>query len=210
MSLTVKSAPPKLNHHDWLILQQQLKKKCAFSKKAVAFLKDNFYLEKYKHRTHYLQSGETCPALAFILNGQCRAYLTKNNREYTYQFFTKHQWIVNRSYIQQTPSIGAIQIHGSTRLALIDRAHFKLFCQLFPEGRQLQALLYEQLASSQETHLINLLTLNAAERYHFLIEHQPELVHAFAGIHLSSFLDMRPESLSRIRRQQRGCFLEVR
>ncbi len=167
------------------------------------FLEAHLQLQEFQNRSTILQAGTTFTQLAFILKGQCREYIKRENeREYTYQFYLQHQWMLNGSFIQQCPAMGTIQALGKVRLAVLPRTAFETFCTLFPEGRQFQALLAEQVACAHETHLINLLSKNATERYNFLTIHRPELINAFAGLHLSSFIKIRPESLSRIRRDK--------
>jgi hypothetical protein len=48
---------------------------------------------------------------------------------------------------------------------------------------------------------MELATLTADQRYKKLIEHHPEIIHHVPIQYIASFLGMKPESLSRIRRQ---------
>ena len=194
-----KKINTSLNQRDFAAITHFFRK-IELSKNGKEFLKTHLQIQQYKNREIFLSAGTICSQLAFILKGQCREYIKKeNDREYTYQFYLKHQWIMNGSFMQQCPALGNIQALGQVRLATLPRSAFDAFCKLFPEGKRFRALLAEQVACKHERHLINLLSKNATERYDFLVEHQPELVNAIAGLHLSSFISVRPESLSRIR-----------
>lgn len=67
-------------------------------------------------------------------------------------------------------------------------------------ANQLGRIATEQLFADRVKREKELLTLTAEERYQSLLEKKPELVQKIAIKDLSKYLGVRPESLSRIRR----------
>ncbi|MCW3467344.1 Crp/Fnr family transcriptional regulator [Chitinophaga nivalis] len=55
---------------------------------------------------------------------------------------------------------------------------------------------------SKQQQQIDLLTLTAAQRYAFLLQHQPAVVRRIPQKHLASYLGITPQSFSRIRKKK--------
>ncbi len=60
---------------------------------------------------------------------------------------------------------------------------------------------YQQLFEAIENRANDLATLNAEERYRKLMAEQPGIIHKVPIQQIASYLGMKPESLSRIRRK---------
>ena len=85
-----------------------------------------------------------------------------------------------------------LRILRANLLELIDRSeNFKKF----------SLIIFEQAIASTEIRANDLATLNAEQRYRKLINEHPEILQNVPIQYIASFLGMKPESLSRIRRQ---------
>jgi predicted GTPase len=62
-------------------------------------------------------------------------------------------------------------------------------------------VIFEHAFLSTATRANDLATLSAEQRYKKLMVQHPEIIHNIPIQHIASFLGMKPESLSRIRRQ---------
>ncbi len=84
------------------------------------------------------------------------------------------------------------------------------FRDLFEAGRHNLAVsrLYGDMISEafirNEQREAMLLTLNAEQRYRWLLEHEPDLVQRLAQFHIASYLGIDAVSLSRLKRKIRG------
>jgi CRP/FNR family transcriptional regulator, anaerobic regulatory protein len=67
--------------------------------------------------------------------------------------------------------------------------------------KQFSLIIFEQAIGAAEKRANDLATLNAEQRYRKLIEQQPEILQQVPIQYIASFLGIKPESLSRIRRQ---------
>jgi len=69
-----------------------------------------------------------------------------------------------------------------------------------PVGSMLFLAGEENASSEKQTQQIENMTLSAEERYHLLMETQPELLQRISQKHIASYLGITPQSLSRIRK----------
>jgi CRP-like cAMP-binding protein len=67
--------------------------------------------------------------------------------------------------------------------------------------KKFSLIIFEQAVSSAVLRANDLATLNAEQRYKKIITQQPQLIHNIPIQYIASYLGMKPESLSRIRRQ---------
>jgi CRP-like cAMP-binding protein len=67
--------------------------------------------------------------------------------------------------------------------------------------KKFSLIIFEQAVSSAGLRANDLATLNAEQRYKKIITQQPQLIHNIPIQYIASYLGMKPESLSRIRRQ---------
>lgn len=85
-----------------------------------------------------------------------------------------------------------LRILRANLLELIDRSE---------NFRKFSLIIFEQAIASTEIRANDLATLNAEQRYRKLMSEHPEILQNVPIQYIASFLGMKPESLSRIRRQ---------
>jgi CRP-like cAMP-binding protein len=149
------------------------------------------------------KQGNAPEHLYFICSGFMRLfYLDENGEEVTTHlsgpntFFTSFLSFVNQQKAKENiASITACQIIKITRpnlAELIEKSeNFKKF----------SLIIFEQAIVASEKRANDLATLSAEQRYKKMLEHEPEILQNVPVQYIASFLGMKPESLSRIRRQ---------
>ncbi len=154
----------------------------------------------YKRNEIILQSGEICRFFGFLEKGLLRFFVDHDGNEVT-KFFTIAPYCFTSafSFRNQAPATESIQALEncvaytfSLKNAdlLLELKHWAIFTRKFTQQVQYQT---EQLMMEAKT-------TPAAERYRLLLENYPGIVQRIPLKHLSGFLGIAPQSLSRIRK----------
>ena len=151
---------------------------------------------------YWLQHGKICRNIAFIESGLLRLYYLHDGREVTH-CFCKEQTITTayQSLITQQESDIAIQaIEASTLIVLSYDSLQKLYQQdLFWQQVGRLAAENEYLITTRHNRLLH--DLSATERYLQVLEEEPELLQRVPLNYLATYLQIAPETLSRIRKK---------
>lgn len=166
---------------------------------ALSILK-NLDIRTYDKGDILLKEGQTADLCYFVIKGCIRQYYLVNGEERTTDFFTEGQPVsaFKGTYIKKpspyflsclepcTLSVGAIadeEKEYNPKLGPV--------CKLAAE---------DDLTKAQETLSWYRLT-NAEERYLELLKTRPDLIDRVPQYYLASYLGIKPESLSRIRKR---------
>ncbi len=151
---------------------------------------------------YFLREGQVCQHIGFIEKGLCRLYYLNDGKEVT-NCFCKENTITcsYRSLITQQPSDVAIQaIEDVTLLTLSNESLQALYKKnLF--WQQVGRLAGEAEYINVDCHNRFLTDLTATERYLQVLEEEPDLLQRVPLQYLASYLQIAPETLSRIRKK---------
>lgn len=157
------------------------------------------YLEK---GDYFLRAGEPCQHIAFIQQGLLRYYLLGDGEEFTYSFAKEHNFISDyESLLSSQPSKKSIQALESCSLLVITYENFQLIYRQFEEGERLGRLLLEAVFVKIIQQLTSLYQDSPEERYQFFLEHFSEIQQRIPQYYVASYVGVKPQSLSRIRRR---------
>ncbi|WP_417354574.1 Crp/Fnr family transcriptional regulator [Flavobacterium sp.] len=156
----------------------------------------------YKKGDTLIKEGELENYIYFLEKGTTRNYFLKEGKEFTVAFHFSGEFVTAfYSLITGAASIVTIELLEDAEVVVIPYRDLELFYQKSFHG----ATVGRKMAEMQYAHRLEkemeLLSLTAEERYVRLMERNPELVAAISVKHLSSYLGIQPESLSRIRKQ---------
>lgn len=145
-----------------------------------------------------LAEGRVCQSLCFISQGSFKHYFVSDQGdEVILDLFVEGDWVLNyKSFTSQKPSTSTIQacedsrvlelsVYGLHSLILSSEVFFQLG-RLLERGGERQQMLR--------------LCPSPMERYTFLMENNPRLIQKFPLKYIASYLDIRPETLSRVRK----------
>ncbi|GAB2583371.1 Crp/Fnr family transcriptional regulator [Spirosoma areae] len=156
-------------------------------------------LTKYEH---YLRAGEVCTHIAFINQGCLRYYYLKDGSEFNGQFFFEGSWIGEyQSFLTGKPSIQYFDaLENAELLVMQHRDLQKLYTDL-PKFERFGRVLAENVVIGSQYRTASLLFDTPEERYLKLISDRPKVVERIPLHHIASYLGIKPESLSRIRKR---------
>lgn len=152
---------------------------------------------------HVLREGQICRHTNYVHQGLVMYYTLQDGEIKPIDFATEGEWVAYmKSFSNQ--SIGEMNIVALEPLELYSISYDNLQ-EIF---RQHPELITLQLKSMQEAlvqltrHANNLATLSAQDRYNKLVEEHPLWVQRVPQYHLAAYLGIRPQSLSRIRKNK--------
>lgn len=137
----------------------------------------------------------------FIIEGMARAFFYKEDKETSLDFFFTGNFFNSfESFSTRMPS--RFNIEALTTLSVM-RIKYEDLQEVFDKNTKFQIIsrvLTEELFRRLSERLQDLLSLSATERYHKLLNTNPEYVQSIPLKYLASYLNITPESLSRIRK----------
>ena len=173
---------------------------CRLSPPGIEALSEILVPYKYAKGEVILPEGQTCRHMYFVERGMVRQYYYKGDRDVTEHFSYEGRIVICiESFLKQEPSRLIVEALENSRLYGIpyDALH-----RLADENKEISLLFREILAhaliSSQE-HADSQRFENAMERYLRLLNTKPEILLRAPMLHIASFLQMTPETLSRVR-----------
>ena len=155
---------------------------------------------KFQKGETILEVGKVCSALFYVDKGMVRQYYYKNKKDVTEHFsFEGRIVFCIESFIKQEPSRLIVEALENTKVYAIpyDALHNTMVRN--QEMEMLYRKILEHVAISSQEHADSQRYENAAERYDRLLREKPEIILRAPMVHIASFLQMTPETLSRVR-----------
>jgi len=148
-----------------------------------------------------IQAGQVENHVYFINSGATRNYFTREDKEYTVDFQFAGEFVTAYySLITREPGTVNIELLESTEVVVIAYKDLKEFYNRHHNGERIGRLIAEYQYVRRLRREMDLLALSAEERYAQLMQRNPLLIQTLSVKHVSSYLGIQPESLSRIRK----------
>jgi len=167
----------------------------------VEVIKNTFVHRKLRKRQYYLQQGEVCKCLAFIVKGAARQYSVDDKGvEHIIRLSIENWWVGDReSYITSTPSVYYIDAWEDTDLLEVSRADVLTQLHLIPAINEMERSLDENYAIATQKRINAHISCSAEKRYADLLNSYPYFFQRFPLHIIASYLGVTKETLSRIR-----------
>lgn len=165
-------------------------------------------VSKFQHREmsaqeHWIQAGDLCNELCFILDGLLRVYYIDDaGNEVNQHFYQANEVIAPISaIISDEPCQYYIQALEPSKLMLADYNKLYDYGNENPEWLRLEIKMLQRVFVKNARHEARLLLGNAEQRYKWFCKEYPELLERLPQYHIASFLGITPVSLSRLRKK---------
>jgi CRP-like cAMP-binding protein len=150
-----------------------------------------------------LHEGDVCKYLYYIDKGLLRQYYYKNNKDVTEHIsFEGHIVFCIESFLLQTPSRLMVETLEPTLAYLIPYDKLEDLTEKSREIEVFYRKVLEHALISSQIHADSQRFESAQERYKRLLAAQPEIFLRAPLVHIASYLQMTPETLSRVRAAQ--------
>jgi CRP-like cAMP-binding protein len=149
-----------------------------------------------------LKEGQISSNTYFILEGCVREYIVSDGEEKTTNFYTEDQWAVSlNSFSSQTPSKHNWICMEDTTVVVGDEQQAQELFKHFPRFETISRTIMEAVFAEQKEALASYYTESPEQRYKKLLQTRPELFQRVPQYQIASYLGVKPESLSRIRKR---------
>lgn len=162
-----------------------------------------YFEEQTVSRNTVLEEGGKVPRwLWFSVDGFLRLFHSDDNGEEQTSFLCSPPGFIASflAFIHQTVSIDTVACITDSRLLRISHSNLKTLIDRSQNFQQFSLVIFEQAIRSVSDRANDLATLNAEQRYRKLLAQQPAIAQQVPVQYIASYLGMKPESLSRVRR----------
>ena len=168
-----------------------------------ALIVTTFQPKKLRKKQYFLQEGNVCKYVGFIVKGAMRQYSVDDKGvEHIVHMYIENWWVSNReSAIMLTPSKYNIDAWEDTELLIVTTADMLDLMEKIPSFGQMTRLMDNRNAIASQRRLNSTISNAAEKRYEEFADNHPQFIQRFPQHLIASFLGITKETLSRIRKQ---------
>ncbi len=147
--------------------------------------------------------GEKCNYLAFVSSGCLRAFHTDTKgNDFTMYFAFKDWWTGDKeSFYSDTPARFNVQALEDSEILKADKVLWEQALDQIPVFEKWYRIKTRKSYEAAQQKLIEAQTESAEEKYLKLLKNAPEIVQRIPQHYIASYLGIKPQSLSRIRKK---------
>lgn len=159
-----------------------------------------FELVSYKKNHEIIKEGEIAEYFYFIYKGIVKVYFYKNDKPVV-ERFEKEGGLFggNFTHLTKKPGTHIYESVEEVTLLRIKYADLETLCKKSHEIERLYRVSMELFHSTYVERLSSFKSLSSEERYHELMQHYGDITNRVPLKDVANYLDMTPETLSRIR-----------
>ncbi len=168
---------------------------------------EELFLKAFKPHTikkseHFLQASEVCTKLGFLCKGLVRYYVFKNDEEATLEFTKEGEFVADYgSFISKEPSIQNIQALEDCEFLVIDYVELQKLYKISRNANLLGRIIIEHRFIIMVNQLLTVHRYNPEDRYRYFLQHYKDLAQRIPQYLIASYVGVKPQSLSRIRKR---------
>ena len=155
---------------------------------------------KYAKNEMILREGETCTNIYWVVKGLVRQFYYKNGKELTEYMATENSIVMCiESLFLEQPTHLQIKTIEPTVVIAIPKVDLEAVAMKSVNIQILYRKILEESLILSQIHADMLRFESAQDRYQKLVKRQPQLVLRAPLVYIASYLQMTPETLSRVR-----------
>ena len=159
-------------------------------------------IKEYPKGTILLREGQISTEAYFVLEGCVRQYHIVDGEEKTSNFFTNEQWVLSiNSFSQMVPSNHFMACCIDSFLVVGNRKKEEDLYRKFPKFESISRKVMEKVFAEQQEIMSSYTTDTPEQRYLKLLNNRPDLFQKIPQYQIASYIGVKPESLSRIRKR---------
>lgn len=161
-----------------------------------------FKEKTYKKGDFFLAGGQICKQAGFVTKGLLRYYISHDGEDKTYDFAQEYGFVCNyESFLPQSPSTKIIQALEDCQMLVISYTDLQTFYRSVSGAERFGRLVIEQVFVNTLQDLSSFYTDSPELRYEKFIKKHPDLQQRISQYHIASYVGVKPQSLSRIRKR---------
>ena len=148
------------------------------------------------------EENKTTKYLYYIIEGYVRVFYTKEGEDLTTQINCPSGFITSfQSFITHSKAYDNVQTISECTLLRITKESLDTLNEIVKDWGIYGEKIYEKALVYNEDRTRDMILLSAEERYVKLMKTQPDFIQKVPLQYIASYIGIKPESLSRIRRQ---------
>ena len=162
------------------------------------------FQKTFDKKTSVVEEGNKCNYIYFILQGSAFSFITDEKAEkHAIQFALEGYWISDLySFYSNKNAIYTIETLESTTVLMLTRENFEKACCTIPMIDRFFRILIQNAYVALQYRLAKTNSEDAEHRYNEFAKSHTDFVQRIPQYLIASYLGMKPQSLSRIRKEQ--------
>lgn len=162
----------------------------------------HFKAKKLRKRQYFLQEGDVCKYIGFIVKGSARTFtVDEKGHENVLKLSVENWWLADfESFYLLTPSRFNIEALEDMEVLQSTNAQIEEFLKTIPAFSAMQNVISQNYTIATQKRMQAAFSYTAEERYEDLISNYPHFLKRFPQNMIASYLGLSPETLSRIRK----------
>ena len=163
----------------------------------------HYWREYVPRKFYYLKAGQVCKQMAYINKGSVRNFTMDNKGGEHILHFAFENWIIGdlESLYTGIPCGTYIQAMEDCELLCISKTDLDKLEEQLPKLKEWHVAKQRKSHHASIKRLSEVKTLTAEERYLQLVHKYPQIFQRIPLQYIASFLDIEPQSLSRMRKR---------
>ena len=184
------------------LMLEFLKDVATFSGEELEILRENIKVKTFPKGTLLVEEGGYPSDCYFVLQGCVRKYYLVDGEEKTTAFYTEGQPInVTTGQQRKNPCTYNLECLEDTLVTTGNAEEEAAFFARFPRFETICRVQTEEMLGELEATMAQYMISSPEQRYLSLLKTRPELLARVPQYHLASYIGVKPESLSRIRKR---------
>lgn len=159
-------------------------------------------IQEFKKGDYLLKEGQKSINSYFVLQGCIRQYNISNGDEKTTRFFTEGEWVISVDEIPGNP----VSLHNWICMedSILVTGNEQKAQELFDKYPKLETIsrkIVETAFSEIQKSFSFYHSETPEQRYLSLVDKYPDILQRVPQYHIASYIGVKPESLSRIRKR---------
>ncbi|MDO5655580.1 MAG: Crp/Fnr family transcriptional regulator [Flavobacteriaceae bacterium] len=161
-----------------------------------------FFPKKVERKSLLTDIGQVCKYLYFINQGSAYMYYLNEKGEKTaIQFGIESYWVTDLySFLTGKPGLYTVEVLEDCELLMFNHNHYEKALDTIPFVDRYFRILTQNAYVAQQYRLAKTNSESAEHRYQEFVELFPHFVQRIPQYLIASYLGIKPQSLSRIRR----------
>ncbi|MGF7042676.1 Crp/Fnr family transcriptional regulator [Mucilaginibacter lappiensis] len=161
----------------------------------------HFISRKLRKRQYFLQEGDVCKYIGFIVKGSARTFtVDEKGHEHILKLAVENWWLADfESFYRLTPSRFNIEALEDLDILQSTNAEIEEFLKQIPAFSAMSNVISQNNTIATQKRIQNI-SYSAEERYEELISDYPSFLQRFPQNMIASYLGLSSETLSRIKK----------
>ncbi len=191
-------------------LRQYISGFVSLSNEEFTLLADTLVIRNFDKKELLINAGEVENYLNFVVKGLVRKYFMKGRTEVITQIAREGEFVnSSASFLSNTPSPYVVETLEPSTFLSITRQQLEKLYEESPRIERLGRIAITHLFLQREEWEHACLRLDTRERFTHFVKNNPDLVQRVPQKYLASYLNMKPETFSRLKHQRTAARKKV-